>query len=179
MVVKGCSCGGASLYTLCGTQRGAGFDGAQVTSFLRVCHHLLAWEMIGGARAGAKCEAETYSILSGLLRPYQEQGWVPSFWSRSSDCQARAGCVPSKCVPSFLPSLQPLSQRDKRGLCTLEKRSQTTGWLLTEVQATSNVPPVPAPAVASPTLHKRSFWYETPWSVTADHFSQPLLSLSC
>jgi len=63
----GCSCGEAWLYSLCGTQSGAGFDGSQVTSFLRLCHQLLPWEEICGARAKGPCEAQTSSILSGLL----------------------------------------------------------------------------------------------------------------
>ena len=41
------------------------------------------------------------------------------------------------------------------------KRSKSTGWLITEVQAISNLPSVPAPAVASPALLKHSFLFET------------------
>ena len=86
---------------------------------------------------------------------------------------------PLNVCPPFSHHCHPCC-RGTRGACAhWKKRSQTTGWLLTEVQATSNVPPVPAPAVASPTLLKRSLWSETPWSLTADHFSQPLLSLPC
>ena len=51
--------------------------------------------------------------------------------------------------------------------------------LLTEVQATSNSPSVPAPAVASPALFKHSFLSETPWSLTADHLPQLLPPLPC
>ena len=41
--------------------------------------------------------------------------------------------------------------------------------LLTEVQATSNSPSVPAPAVASPDLFQHSLLSDTHWSLTADH----------
>ena len=178
MVVKGCSCGGASLYTLCGTQRGAGFDGAQVTSFLRVCHHLSPWEEICGARDKAICDAQT-SILSGLLSHIGDRVGSQVSGAEALIVRPELAVFPLSVCPPFSHHCNPC-HRGTRGACThWKKRSQTTGWLLTEVQATSNVPPVPAPAVASPTLHKRSFWYETPWSVTADHFSQPLLSLSC
>ena len=60
-------------------------------------------------------------LFSGPSQPYWGQGGVPSFWSRGPDCQAKPACVPSKCVPFPLPALQPLSKRDTRGLCMLEK----------------------------------------------------------
>ena len=72
------------------------------------------------------------------------------------------------------PSTATLAKEGHKGPVHVGKRSQSTGWLLTEVPATSNVPPVPAPEVASPTLLKHSFWSETPWSLTADQFPQPL-----
>ena len=121
MVLMGCSCGEAWLYSLCGTQSGAGFDASQVKSFLRVCHQLLPWEEICGARDKATYEAQTSSILTGLFSHIGGQGGVPSFWSRGPDCQARPACVPSKCVPSLLPAQQPLPQGDKRSLCMLGK----------------------------------------------------------
>ena len=57
------------------------------------------------------------------------------------------------------------------------KRSKSPGWVLTEIQATSHVPSVPS-SVASPAVLKHTFWSETSWSLTADHFPQLLLSLS-
>ena len=73
------------------------------------------------------------------------------------------------------PSTATLVKEGHEGPVHVGKRSQSTGWLLTEVPATSNVPPVPAPEVASPTLLKHSFWSETPWSLTTEQFPLPLL----
>jgi len=50
--------------------------------------------------------------------------------------------------------------------------------VLTEIQATSHVPSVPS-SVASPAVLKHTFWSETSWSLTANHFPQILLSLPC
>ena len=75
------------------------------------------------------------------------------------------------------PSTATLATEGQEGPVHVGKRSQSIGWLLTEVQATSNVPPVLAPSVASPTLLKHSFWYETHWSLTADQFPLPLLPI--
>ena len=55
------------------------------------------------------------------------------------------------------PSTATLATEGQEGPVHREKRRQSIGWLLTEVQATSNVPPVLALAVASPTLLKHSF----------------------
>ena len=73
------------------------------------------------------------------------------------------------------PSTAILATEGQEGPVHVGKRSQSTGWLLTEVHATCNIPPVPAPAVASPTLLKHSFWSETSWSLTTDQFPLPLL----
>ena len=73
------------------------------------------------------------------------------------------------------PSTATLATEGQEGPVHVGKRSQSTGWLLTEVHATCNIPPVPAPAVASPTLLKHSFWSETPWSLTTDQFPLTLL----
>ena len=115
-----------------------------------------------------------------LSLSYWGQGGVPSFWSRSPQCQARSGCVPSSMYAPFSSTATLATEgQEEHVLVRKKKRSKSTGWLLTEVQATSNLPSVPASAIAFPALLKHSFWAETSWSLTADHFPQPLLFLPC
>ena len=98
-----------------------------------------------------------------LSLSYWGQGGIPSFWSRSPECQARSGCVPSSMYPPLSQHCN-LCQRETRGAFSgykINKRSKSPDRLLTEIQATSNVPSVPLPSVASPALHKHTFWSET------------------
>ena len=117
----------------------------------------------------------------GLSLSYCVQGGIPNFWSRSPECQARSGWVPSRMYTPLSQDCNPC-HRGPRGACSgwkKNKRSKSPCWLLTEIQATSNVPCVPSPSVASPDLLKHTFWSEISWSLTADHFPRILLSLPC
>ena len=114
-----------------------------------------------------------------LSLSYWGQGGIPSFLSRSPEYQARSGCVPSRMYTPLSQDCNPC-HRGPRGACSgwkKNKRSKSPCWLLTEIQATSNVPSVPSPSVASPDLLKHTFWSEISWSLTADHFPRLLLSL--
>ena len=155
---------------------GAGFNGLQVTSFLRVCQHLwLGSSVVPGLKPDVR---QRLPFPHWLSLSYWGQGGIPSFWSRSPECQARSGCVPSRMYVPLTQHCNPC-HRGPREACSgwkNNKRSKSPGWLLTEIQATSNVPSVPSSSVASPALLKHTFWSETSWSLTADHF--PLLQLS-
>ena len=114
-----------------------------------------------------------------LSLSYWGQGGIPSFWSRSPECQARSGCVPSRMYAPLSQHCNPC-HRGTRGACSgwkNNKRSKSPGWLLTEIQATSNVPSVPSSSVASPSLLKHTFWSDISWSLKADHFPRLMLSL--
>ena len=109
---------------------------------------------------------------------YWGQGGLPSFRSRGPECKARSGCVPSRMYAPLSQHCNP-SHRGTRGACSgwkNNKRSKSPGWLLTEIQATSNVPSVPS-SVASPSLLKHTFWSDISWSLKADHFPRLMLSL--
>ena len=106
---------------------------------------------------------------------------MPIFLSRSPECQARSGCVPSRMYTPLSQDCNPC-HRGPRGACSgwkKNKRSKSPCWLLTEIQATSNVPCVPSPSVASPDLLKHTLWSEIAWSLRAVHFPRLLLSLPC
>ena len=60
-----------------GSGGGAGFDGPQVISFLRVCQQLLPGKF-GGARFEARCEADT-SFFSVAFTALLGAGWGPKF----------------------------------------------------------------------------------------------------
>ena len=146
---------------------GAGFDGPQVTSFLTVCQHLwLRSSVVPGLKPDVRQRLPFPQCLS---LSYWWQGGIPSFRSRSPECQARSGCVSSGMYTPLSQHCNPC-HRGTRGACSGEKnnkRSKSLGWLLTEIQATSNVTPVPSPSVASPALLKHTFWSETSCSLTA------------
>ena len=98
-----------------------------------------------------------------LSLSYWRQGGIPSFWSRSPEYQPRSGCVPSSLYTPLCQHCNPC-HRGTRGACSgwkNNKRSKSPGWLLTEIQATSNVPSVPSPSVASLPLFKHTFCTET------------------
>ena len=81
-IVRGGECGG-----------GAGFDGPQVTSFLRVCQHLwLESTVVPGLKPDVR---QRLPFPQWLSLSYWGQCGIPSFWSRSPEYQARSGCVPS------------------------------------------------------------------------------------
>ena len=67
--------------------------GPQVTSFLRVCQHLwLRSSVVTGLKPDVR---QRLPFPQWLSLSYWGQGGIPSFWSRSPECQARSGCVPS------------------------------------------------------------------------------------
>ena len=129
-------------------------------------------------RSEARCEAET-SFSSLAFTVLLGAGWDPKFLEQKHRMSGQICLCSHKYVRSPLPALQPLPQRDKRSMFWLEnnKRSNSPGWQLTEIQATSKVPSVPSSSVASPSLLKHTFWSEISWSLTADHFPRLLLSL--
>ena len=77
---------------------GDGFDGPQVTSFLRLCQHLwLGSSVVPGLKPDVR---QRLPFPQWLSLSYLWQGGIPSFWSRSPECQARSGCVASiMCAP--------------------------------------------------------------------------------
>ena len=156
---------------------GAGFDGPQVTSFLRVCQRLwLGSSVVPGLKPEVR---QIFHFPQLLSLSYWGQGGIPSFLRRNSECQPRSGCVPSSIYVPLSQHCNPCHRRP-RGACSgwkNNKSSKSPGWLLTEIQATSNVPSVLSPSVASPVLLKHTFWSEISWSLTADHFPRLLLSL--
>ena len=156
---------------------GAGFDGPQVTSFHRVCQHLwLRSSVVPRLKPDVR---QRLSFPHWLSLSYWGQGGISSFWSRSPECQARSGCVPSRMYTPLSQHCNPC-HRGPRGACSdwkNNKRSKSLGWLLTEIQATSNVPSVTSSSVASPSLLKHTFRSEISWSLRADHFPRLLLSL--
>ena len=156
---------------------GAGFDGPQVTSFHRVCQHLwLGSSVVPGLKPDVR---QRLPFPHWLSLSYWGQGGIPSFWSRSPECQARSGCVPSRMYAPLSQHCNPC-HRGTRGACSgwkNNKRSKSPGWLLTEIQATSNVPSVPSSSVVSPSLLKHTFWSDISWSLKADHFPRLMLSL--
>ena len=78
---------------------GAGFDGPQVTSCLRVCQHLwLGSSVVSCLKPDVR---RRLPFPHWLSLSYWGQGGIPRFWSRSPECQARSGCVPQVCT---LPS---------------------------------------------------------------------------
>ena len=152
---------------------GAGFDGPQIMSFLRVCQQLSPGQF-GGARSEARCEAETLFFFSGFHCPIGGRVWSQVSGADPLNVRPDLAVFPQVCMfPS--PSTATLAtegQEEHSPVRTKKKkRRKSTGWLLTEVQATSNSPSVPALAVVSPDLLKHSFWSETPWSLIADHFT--------
>ena len=65
---------------------GAGFDGLQVTSFLRVCQHLwLGNSVVPGLKPEVR---QRLPFPHWLSLSFWGQGGIPSFWSRSPECQA-------------------------------------------------------------------------------------------
>ena len=155
---------------------GAGFDGPQITSFHRVCQHLwLGSSEVPRLKPDVR---QTLPFPHWLSLSYWGQGGIPSFWSRSPECQARSGCVPSRMYAPLSQHCNPC-HRGTRGACSgwkNNKRSKSPGWLLTEIQATSNVPSVPSSSVVSPSLLKHTFWSDISWSLKADHFPRLMLS---
>ena len=156
---------------------GAGFDGPQVTSCRRVYQHLWLESSVG---PGLKPDVrQKLPFPNWLSLSYWGQGGMPSFLSRSPECQARSGWVPSRMYTPLSQDCNPC-HRGTRGACSgwkNIKRSKSPCFLLTEIQATSNVPCVPSPSVASPDLLKHTFWSEIAWSLRAVHFPRLLLSL--
>ena len=72
---------------------GAGFNGLQVTSFLRVCQHLwLGSSVVPGLKPEVR---QRLPFPQWLSLSYWGLGGIPSFWHRSPECQARYGCVPT------------------------------------------------------------------------------------
>ena len=57
---------------------GAGFDGPQIMSFLRVCQQLSPGQF-GGARSEARCEAETLFFFSVAFTVLLGAGCGPKF----------------------------------------------------------------------------------------------------
>ena len=71
---------------------GAGFDGPQVTSCLRVCQHLwLESSVVPGLKPEVRPKLPFPNWLS---LSYWGQGGIPSFLSRGPECKARSGCLP-------------------------------------------------------------------------------------
>ena len=142
-----------------------------------MCQHLwLGRSMVPGLRPDV---SQSLPFPHWLSLSYWGQGGIPSFWSRSPEYQPRSGCVPSSMYTPLCQHCNPC-HRGTRGACSgwkNNKRSKSPGWLLTEIQATSNVPSVPSSSVASPSLLKHTFWSDISWSLTADHFPRLLLSL--
>ena len=72
---------------------GAGFDGPQFTPFDRVCQHLwLGSSVVPGLKPDVR---QTLLFPQWLSLSYWGLGGIPSFWSRSPECQARFSCVPT------------------------------------------------------------------------------------
>jgi len=139
----------------------------------------MTWKFIG-TRSEARCEAETsfssvaFTVLLGAV-------WDPKFLEQKPWISGQIWLCSLKYVRSPLPALQPF-HRGTRGACSSyknNKRSKSPGWLRTEIQATSNMPYGQSSSVAFPALLKHTFWSETSWFLTADHFPQLLLSLPC
>ena len=158
---------------------GAGFDGPQVTSCLSVCENLwLRTSVVLGLKQDVR---QGLPFPQWLSLSYCGQGGIPNFWSRSPEYQARSGCDPSSMHAPLSQHCNPC-HRGTRGVCSgyrNNKRSNSPGWQLTEIQATAKVSSVPSPSLASPVLLKHTFWCETSWSLTAYHFPQLLLSVPC
>ena len=94
---------------------GAGFDGPQVTSCLRVCQHLwLESSVVPGLKPEVRPKLPFPNWLS---LSYWGQGGMPSFWSRSPECQARSGCVPSRMYTPLSQDCTPC-HRGPRGACS-------------------------------------------------------------
>ena len=140
---------------------GAGFTGLHVTSFLRVCQHLwLGSSVVPGLKPEVR---QRLPFPQWLSLSYWGQGGISSFWSRSPECQSRSGCFPSSMYAPLSQHCKPC-HRGTRGACSGQKnnrRKKSPGWLLTEIQATSNVTSVPSPSVASLALFNHTFWSET------------------
>ena len=108
--------------TVCVVPRGgAGFDGPQVTSFLRVCHHLSPWERIGGRRTEARCEAQTSSILNGLLKPIGSRVGTQVFRAEVLIVRPNLPVFPLSVCPSLSQHCNPC-QRGTRGACACWKK---------------------------------------------------------
>jgi len=69
-----------------------------------------------GTRSEARCEAET-SFSSVAFTVLLGAGGIPSFWSRSPECQNRSGCVPSSMYAPLSPHCNPC-HRGTRGACS-------------------------------------------------------------
>ena len=158
---------------------GAGFDGPQVTSCLRVCQHLwLESSVVPGLKPDVR---QRLPFPKWLSLCYWGQDGIPSFLSRNPEYQPGSGCVPSRMYAPLTQHCKPC-HTGPRGACSgwkNNKRSKYPCWLLTEIQATSNVPSVPSPSVVSPSLLKHTFWSEISWFLTADNFPRLLLCLPC
>ena len=94
---------------------GAGFDGLQVTSFLRVCQHLwLGSSVVPSLKSEVR---QRLPFPHWLSLSYWGQGGMPSFWSRSPECQTRSGCVTSDMYTPLSQHCNP-SHRGTRGACS-------------------------------------------------------------
>jgi len=95
---------------------GAGFDGPQVTSFLRVCHHLSPWERIGATRTEARCEAQTSCILSSLLKPTGGRVGTQVFGAEVLIVRPDLAVFPLSVCPPLSQHFNPC-HRGTRGAC--------------------------------------------------------------
>ena len=98
-----------------GGEDGAGFDGPQVTSCLRVCQHLwLGSSVVSRLKPDVR---QRLPFPHWLSLSYWGQGGIPSFWSRSPECQARSGCVSSGMYTPLSQHCNPC-HRGTRGACS-------------------------------------------------------------
>ena len=98
-----------------GGEDGAGFDGPQVTSFLRVCQHLwLGSSVVPGLKPEVR---QIFPFPQWLSLSYWGQDGIPSFLRRSSECQPRSGCVPSSMYVPLSQHCKPC-HRGPRGACS-------------------------------------------------------------
>ena len=94
---------------------GAGFDGPQVTSFLRVCQRLwLGSSVVPGLKPDVR---QRLPFPHWLSLSYWGQGGIPSFLRRNSECQPRSGCVPSSIYVPLSQHCNPCHRRP-RGACS-------------------------------------------------------------
>ena len=75
---------------------GSGFDGPQVTSCLRVCQHLwLENSVVPGLKPDVR---QRLPFPKWLSLSYWGQDGIPSFLSRSPECQADMAVFPQGCM---------------------------------------------------------------------------------
>ena len=78
---------------------GDGFDGPQVTSFLRVCQHLwLGSSLVPGLKPDVR---QRLPFPQWLSLSYCGQGGIPNFWSNALNVRPDLAVLPQLCV---LPS---------------------------------------------------------------------------